>query len=942
MLRQTRHEMDQMIFGAGFGTSILSENGYLTARYYHWIIGLLTITIISLEALPLAPLLTLLWVGGYAIYFFARQLMNEKTKTFFYRPMIQFVRVQLGILAIGFFIYALGANAQQTTLWLLFILVLQVASKHCSTMVLLLSMVEVYGTLLALRISAVGIQGFNTDMLWNIVVPQWLWIVTLTFILHYLVRNIDARDETITGYELVNALSSQLDALNDSTEKWKTVLDTCIEVVRADCGFLWTCEYNTLGITLVSHSVAQFGNTSPFSGGFGAKSLNFNDTNVIADVARCGIACYWKAETNRASYLDGQERLLDCPEIFPGIHSLMLIPLIGYQRSKQRTLAILGVAFHVSSPPHKVALIDYQRLLTNMVHHIRPLFYLERHLEELQVLQEIGRESSRSLELEQVLDNVLTAIVATLGFEFATISLVDEDRGLIQSVRGLNVSDEWIKQAVHPLVSKDIQADIVRTGRTEILEGWNDRFDRKIWEGFGHQEMIRVFSPIIAVDSSTRQEKVIGTVEAGYRKSSRRTVDEQQVTMLKVFINQASIAIEKAQMFDRMERRTKALMSLHKVSQEIGAARELPRVLEEIGRSADKVLGTDIIMLYRYSEDEHRLQPPLTFGQVWGKKSLKLTIKEGSILDKIIRDKTPYYAPDALADPYLTDGHAAEKNEKRIKHRSFTQRQNIRSFAGVPLLANNHIVGIMCVNYRKRHRFAEEEQYIIELFAQQAAMAVKNAEINELIRDLASKEERNRLSRELHDSLTQYLPAIGLMADNIRDLLDKDPQAAHQWLDKLQRAAQAANKEVDFEVFQLRHAQLRGELEPAIMRLSKQVQEHFGLRFKVEIDQLGPIRPSIETIVYAVTKEAMLNSAKHGHASNGCIHIYRQNDCVFLWIHDDGCGFDMSLLVDSRRHGLTHIRERVMTIGGKLIIKSAPNRGTLIGSRIPLGRHQHD
>lgn len=942
MIRQTRQEMDQLIFEAGFGTAKLSQLGYIAAKYYHWIIGGFTVTVILIVALPIAsPQVVVLWIGAYLVYFAARQLMNERVRTLFYRPSVQFLRAQAAMLAIVLLIHYLGPKGQQTNLWLLFILALQLTSKHCPTWAFLVSVVEVWVILLALRLDTARPPNFSSGYLYanSDVFIQCLWIGILAFILHYLVRNIDARNDTIAGYELVNTLSSRLDPLTNSEEKWKAVLETCLKVVGGHTGSLWICDYKRQEIKLLAESSINLSNQncSTMVETTQQKAISLTGDDVMAHVAHTGTACYCVADTNRATCKGGEELQLKCPAVFPGIHSLMVIPIADSSGLHARTMALLCVDFHKSSPPPQQVVSDYQNLLSNMVHHIKPLFYYEKHLRELTALQTIGRKASRELELNRVLDSVLEATVTTLGFEFATISLVDGDQELIKTVRGINVPTEWIDMAVHHLDSDDIQADIVRTGKTEVIEGWDSRFDRRIWERFGHKDMIRVFAPIVTVDRQTRKEKVIGTVEAGYRKDNRSTIDEQQVDILKAFINQASIAIEKAQLFERMEKRAEALTSLHKVGQAIGAARELPHLLEEIGRSAERILGADIVMLYRYDDEENRVQPPLIFGTVWGKRSLSLKIKEEGILAKIIKDKAPYYAPNALENPYLTERLVDNTQDKRVVHRSFTQRQNIKSFAGVPLLSNGHIVGVMCVNYRKRHQFAEDEQQILELFAQQAAMAIKNAEINELARQLAINEERSRLSRELHDSISQYLPSIVLMADNAGALLETRPQQAWCWLEKIQRAAQAVIKAMVFNVFQLKPVRLEDGIGAGIAAYAQMIRDCFGLQVEMEIDLPERLQPSLEEGIYIVVREAITNSARHAQAHHVYVQITSEKGHVYFQVRDDGCGFDPKLQTHKHCHGLTNMRERIRVIGGNLKIRTAPGQGTLVEGRVPAG-----
>lgn len=184
---------------------------------------------------------------------------------------------------------------------------------------------------------------------------------------------------------------------------------------------------------------------------------------------------------------------------------------------------------------------------------------LKRRMEELASLQEVIRLITSTLELDEVLDLILETIAKTFGFEFAELDLVDEEAGVVRAVRGLNISEQQLAASVRPLDSPDIMADIIRTGKTEIIEGWDPRFDREMFESEGHADLERVFVPLSV------RGKNIGLVETGYHKARRVRVEEDEVQMLQIFVAQAAIAIDNARLFARMNR---ALEELRKASQE--------------------------------------------------------------------------------------------------------------------------------------------------------------------------------------------------------------------------------------------------------------------------------------------------------------------------------------------------------------------------------------
>lgn len=173
---------------------------------------------------------------------------------------------------------------------------------------------------------------------------------------------------------------------------------------------------------------------------------------------------------------------------------------------------------------------------------------LKRRMEELASFQEVMKLITSTLELDKILEIILEVITKTLGFEFVELDLVDEGAGVVRAVRGVNISPEQIAGSVRPLDSKDIMADIVRTGKTEVIEGWDPRFNQEMFEREGHAALVRVFTPLSV------RGKNIGLVEAGYNKANRARIEEDEVRMLQAFVAQAAIAIDNARLFSEMNR----------------------------------------------------------------------------------------------------------------------------------------------------------------------------------------------------------------------------------------------------------------------------------------------------------------------------------------------------------------------------------------------------
>ena len=215
-------------------------------------------------------------------------------------------------------------------------------------------------------------------------------------------------------------------------------------------------------------------------------------------------------------------------------------------------------------------------------------------LEEAQVraqriaaLYNFSRDLSAALDVDTVALTTLQAINDILAFEYATISLVDISRSMIETKRGiwegqLDVFPEWLEMSRYPLDHLDILTDIVYTGKAEIIDRWDDRLNRDIWERFNHERLIRVFMPIRVKD------KVLGVVEAGYDKSHKAEITAEELDLLEAFAGQAGLALERAYLLEETRRRAEH----ERLVSEITAKIRRPLDVDTVLRVSLQELGT--------------------------------------------------------------------------------------------------------------------------------------------------------------------------------------------------------------------------------------------------------------------------------------------------------------------------------------------------------------
>jgi signal transduction histidine kinase len=262
------------------------------------------------------------------------------------------------------------------------------------------------------------------------------------------------------------------------------------------------------------------------------------------------------------------------------------------------------------------------------------------------------------------------------------------------------------------------------------------------------------------------------------------------------------------------------------------------------------------------------------------------------------------------------------------------------SFLGVPIVARGEVIGAFYLTDKERAEgFSEEDQELIEMLAPHAAVAMENARLYERGRELSIVEERNRLARELHDSLVQKLFGVVLAAQSAGTLLERDSDAAREQVEHLQELAQEAVVELRSLVFQLRPAEIETEgLGAALGKHVELLGRAHRASISVALSGTPRLRPGIDEEVFRIAQESLQNALRHSRAEHIELRLDEEAGGLALTVSDDGVGFEPEEAgLRSRRLGLTSMEERARALGARLRIDSAPGRGTTLGLEVDCG-----
>lgn len=266
-------------------------------------------------------------------------------------------------------------------------------------------------------------------------------------------------------------------------------------------------------------------------------------------------------------------------------------------------------------------------------------------------------------------------------------------------------------------------------------------------------------------------------------------------------------------------------------------------------------------------------------------------------------------------------------------------------FLGLPIRDGDETIGTLFLANKRCPKpadgcgFTEEDEELLGILAQHAAIALTNARLYERSRELTIAEERSRLAHELHDAVSQKLFSLRLTAQAVASLIDRDPARAKGELRQVADLAAEAADELRAAVVELRPAALDEDGLVHTLRTQIQVLDR-AHSAHVTFDSCGvkALPSSQEEAMLRVAQEALHNALRHSGAERVDVTIARRGQGAVLSVTDNGKGFEPRTVRRAGRHlGLVSMRDRSSGVGGRLTVQSAPGQGTTIEMEVPGG-----
>jgi len=264
----------------------------------------------------------------------------------------------------------------------------------------------------------------------------------------------------------------------------------------------------------------------------------------------------------------------------------------------------------------------------------------------------------------------------------------------------------------------------------------------------------------------------------------------------------------------------------------------------------------------------------------------------------------------------------------------------LRYHASIPLYAYGARLGVLNVASTDWRELSADDLRILYTVGDLLGIAVARARLFARSARYGAVEERNRLAREIHDTIAQGLAAIALQLEAAEAFLEADRSErardpVHKALDLVRHNLEEARR----SVLALRAAPLEGRsLRDALRALAAAWNTEEEAHLTLETSEaLPPLEPRVEVALYRIVTEALNNISRHADATEVAVRLTVTADRVGLVVEDDGVGFDPDLGL-TERHGIVGMSERAKLLGGSLMVRSSPGEGTSLEVDVPIDR----
>lgn len=417
---------------------------------------------------------------------------------------------------------------------------------------------------------------------------------------------------------------------------------------------------------------------------------------------------------------------------------------------------------------------------------------------------------------------------------------------------------------------------------------------------------------------------------------TERAVTEDELALLAGIGAQIGVAADNARLYaaerdrrEEAERSRRVADGMREIFTALNSRQSPAETLDFIVHHACRMVGCDGAAIWRLEEAAGPLVIQAACGlepAVRGAVTLPLN---DSITGQAIVEGRAMLVPDLAADLAARRGPQSVYLDAPVFGRFVEQ---YRAMLAAPLYVQGQPYGAIALYYRSPRPFDEQEVQQARSLADQAALAIESARLREQAGQVAALEERSRLARELHDSVTQSLYSASLYAEAAARRLETGHIVeAAEHVAALRETTRDALREMRLLIFELRPPDLeKNGLAAALQGRLQAVEARGGIAVRFSVEGEERLALAVQQELYQITREALNNALKHAHSGRITVRLHYGTETTLLEVQDDGVGFDPVSASGLGGMGLHTMRERAERIGARLEIDSSAGHGTLV------------
>src|SRR3954454_18137874 len=535
----------------------------------------------------------------------------------------------------------------------------------------------------------------------------------------------------------------------------------------------------------------------------------------------------------------------------------------------------------------------------------------------LRMIGELVRTFTTILDPPHLIERITELITHRFDFFYTTIMLCEGQDLVVRSAHGRDHGyDERLLGMRTRIGENGVSGWAAAEGRTIVVPDVPAE-PRFCWAWADHGIQSAILIPLQGRD------RLIGMLEADSDRPDDFKPDD--VALLEALTGQLAIVIENAELLHTERSRSRRLATVTEIARKVTSILDLQELLcETTELLASRFAYRRVSILLRDRNDDQWLE-----------------MAAGNDSAEHVAVGARQHISTGMCGRAVTTGLTQLSNDTSTNPH-FIQGPGMVACAelDVPLKVGGRVLGVLSIESDQANAFAEDEVPFVETLADQIAVAIENARLVERARELAASDERNRLAREIHDSLAQSLIAVSMELDAIQQRAVEDPTRVIGLIGHARDLAHRAVEEARHSIWRLRPAPLERQSLAEALAAEVRSLEQGGAVEQSECALQGeprPLAPEVDAALFRIAQEALSNVRKHARARRARVVLAYGEHSVRLLVEDDGRGFEPGSHAPGLDggFGLGAISQRAALIGADLEIDASPGWGTRVRVFVP-------